>query len=60
MWLSTMAYSNTADMDAVSTLGAFYRLSDLATVKIPTANPSFDRSRGSTWAAKEVDKIVGT
>jgi hypothetical protein len=54
-----MAYSNTADMDAISTLGAFYRLSDLAMVKIPTANPSFDRSRGSTWAAKEVDKIAG-
>jgi hypothetical protein len=60
MWLATMAYSATADMDAVSTLAAFYRLHDMASVKPPTAASSFDRSQGDSWAKGEIEKIVST
>ncbi|KAH6230109.1 hypothetical protein HBI42_037710 [Parastagonospora nodorum] len=58
MWLSTMAYSETANMDAIQAIAGFYRLSDTASVKPPIANPSFDRSRGSSWVAKDISKII--
>ncbi|KAF1951418.1 hypothetical protein CC80DRAFT_424735 [Byssothecium circinans] len=35
MWLSTVAFSNTADMNIVQAFVAFYRLSGMATIDIP-------------------------
>jgi hypothetical protein len=57
MWLATMAYSTAADMDAVSTLAAFYRLRDMASIRPPTAASSFNRSRGDSWANGELEKL---
>ncbi|KAH3938736.1 hypothetical protein HBH98_241550 [Parastagonospora nodorum] len=53
-----MAYSETASMDAIQAIAGFYRLSDMASVKPPIVNPSFDRSQGSSWLAKDISKIT--
>jgi hypothetical protein len=59
MWLATMAYSVKADMNAISILAAFYRLRDMASVRLPTAASSFDRAQGDSWAKGEIEKLVG-
>jgi hypothetical protein len=58
LWLSIMAYSTTANMDAIHAFAAFYRLKDIATIKPPTSAHSFDLARGDVWNAAEIREIV--
>ena len=59
LWLSTMAYSTSANMEALHTFGAFYRVKEFASVKPPTASSSFNLSRGDKWVTAELTKIIG-
>ncbi|KAF2131741.1 hypothetical protein P153DRAFT_336326 [Dothidotthia symphoricarpi CBS 119687] len=57
VWLSTLAYAKSADMDTVQALGAMYRLPDLATPQIPSAS-SFDLSHGHTFNVQQIQLIA--
>tara|TARA_R110002003_G_scaffold23_3_gene1108 strand:+ start:1361 stop:6781 length:5421 start_codon:yes stop_codon:yes gene_type:complete len=59
LWLSTMAYSTTANMDAIEAIAAFYRLGDLAALKPPTASLAFRRYQGCNWVTKDIEFIIG-
>ncbi|KAH5679679.1 hypothetical protein HBI21_077300 [Parastagonospora nodorum] len=59
LWAGTMAYSSTADMTAIRTLAAFYRLEKLGTMKPPTAAGSFNLARGDDWITEEISGIAG-
>ncbi|KAH7095848.1 hypothetical protein FB567DRAFT_624053 [Paraphoma chrysanthemicola] len=57
LWLSAMAYSTTANMEAIQVLASFYRVKDMASIKPPTTSSSFERARGSNWITKDLEAI---
>ncbi|KAL6706808.1 hypothetical protein ACN47E_005144 [Coniothyrium glycines] len=57
MWISTMAYAESADMTTIQGLVALFRLHELAIIAIPPAT-KFNLSVGNTWKCDEVTKII--
>jgi hypothetical protein len=47
-WLCTSAFGKYADMIAIQTIVAFYRVKGFAGIKVPD-HPNFELSHGSTW-----------
>jgi hypothetical protein len=47
-WLSTSAFGKSADMIAIQTIVAFYRVKGFADIEVP-AHHNFELSHGSTW-----------
>ncbi|KAH7388677.1 hypothetical protein BKA66DRAFT_569000 [Pyrenochaeta sp. MPI-SDFR-AT-0127] len=56
-WLSTMAYAESADFNAIQAFVAFYRLRDLAAVQPPSPT-EFSLSRGDTWSTTEIRSVI--
>jgi hypothetical protein len=52
-----MAYAESADMNAIQALAAFYKDPEYATIHLPTA-PTFDLAAGNTWRLDDVQGIV--
>jgi hypothetical protein len=57
IWLSTMAYAKSADMDVIQALAALNRDPEFAEIHLPSA-PSFNLAAGDTWLPNEVKSIV--
>ncbi|CAO2648219.1 Nn.00g074860.m01.CDS01 [Neocucurbitaria sp. VM-36] len=57
IWLSTMAYAESADMNVVQALAALYKDPEYATIHLPSA-PTFKLAAGSTWRPAEIQSIV--
>ncbi|KAH8724529.1 hypothetical protein GQ44DRAFT_827220 [Phaeosphaeriaceae sp. PMI808] len=57
IWLSTAAFAETADMDVIQTLAAFYNCSDLASIHIPSA-ASLDLSEGDSPTLGMIEGLV--
>ncbi|KAH8731001.1 hypothetical protein GQ44DRAFT_822597 [Phaeosphaeriaceae sp. PMI808] len=57
IWLSTMAYATSANMDAVQTLGAMYKLPSLALVPVPEFS-EINISLGATWNPEQLTKLL--
>jgi hypothetical protein len=56
-WLSTIAFSETADMDVVQAFATFYHLGAASAILAPTAT-HFDLAQGDQWQEAEVRQIV--
>ncbi|KAF1941797.1 hypothetical protein EJ02DRAFT_490907 [Clathrospora elynae] len=56
-WLSTMAYAESADMNVIGALAAFYKLQDFATIH-PPSSPVFDLARGDCFNSSEIRTII--
>jgi hypothetical protein len=56
-WLSTMAFSETADMDVVQAFATFFHQGAASAISAPTAT-HFDLSQGDQWQEAEVRHIV--
>jgi hypothetical protein len=56
-WLSTMAFSETADMDVVQAFAAFYHQGAVFAIPAPTST-HFDLAQGDQWQEVEVRNIV--
>ncbi|KAH9870515.1 hypothetical protein IAQ61_005991 [Plenodomus lingam] len=57
VWLATMSYAKSADVEVIQTLFAFYRLRDFAGKQPPTA-PKFELPRGNTYDKSEIRTIA--
>lgn len=57
MWLSTMAYAESADMNVVQALAALYADPEYARIDVPAA-PTFNLAAGDTWRSDEIQSIV--
>ena len=57
MWLSTMAYAESADMSVIQVLAALYKDPEYATIHPPSA-PVFKLSVGNTWRRDEIQSFV--
>ncbi|KAI8936437.1 hypothetical protein NX059_006844 [Plenodomus lindquistii] len=57
MWLATLSYAKTADMDVIQALHAFYSLRDFARIKPPSAS-MFELSVGKSFVASEIRDIA--
>lgn len=57
LWLSTMAYAKSADMDVIQALAALYKDPEFATISLPSAK-IFKLAAGDTWRLDEVRNIV--
>lgn len=57
IWLSTMAFADSADMNVIQALAALYRDSRFSTIPVPTA-PTFKLAVGKDWNYQEVQSIV--
>jgi hypothetical protein len=56
-WLSAMAYSTSADMTAIQTLAAFYRMQDLSSEQSPPA-AQFERAKGDQFKPGDIKSLV--
>lgn len=56
-WLSTMAFSETADMDVVQAFATFYHQGAASAIPAPTST-HFDLAQGDQWQEAEVRNIV--
>ncbi|RAQ98973.1 hypothetical protein DDE82_008722 [Stemphylium lycopersici] len=56
-WLSTMAFAQNADMDALQTLVAIWRLPELSWIQPPTT-PKFHLFRGDKFKSEEIEMII--
>jgi hypothetical protein len=56
-WLSTMAFSETADMDVVQAFATFYHRGAASAIPAPTAT-HFDLAQGDQWQEAEVRYII--
>ncbi|KAI1674179.1 DUF3638 containing protein [Pyrenophora tritici-repentis] len=57
IWLSTAAFAESADMDVIQALAAFYNCRDLASIEIPSA-PSFNLAKGDYPTLSAVQDLV--
>lgn len=57
IWLSTAAFAESADMDVIQTLAAFYNCSDLASIKIPSF-ASFNLAEGDSPTLSAIQDLV--
>jgi len=57
IWLSTAAFAESADMDVIQALAAFYNCPDLAPVEIPS-DASFDLAEGDSPALSTIQNLV--
>lgn len=57
MWLSTMAYAESADMDVIQALAALYKDPEYATIHLPSA-PTFKLAVGDTLRSDEIQSIA--
>jgi hypothetical protein len=57
LWLSTMAYAESADMDVIQVLAALYKDSDYATIHPPSV-PVFKLAAGNTWRRDEIQSLI--
>lgn len=57
MWLSTMAFSDTADLISVQVLAIFFGMGHLAAIRIPDA-PSFSLRDGHTWDGDKIRQVI--
>lgn len=58
MWLSTMAYSTSANMNGIQVLAAFHKLAPLASIEPPSSSLNFKLSAGPGFLPKEIDSIA--
>ncbi|KAL7770262.1 hypothetical protein CFE70_000195 [Pyrenophora teres f. teres 0-1] len=57
IWLSTAAFAESADMDVIQALAAFYNCRDLASINIPSV-PSFDLAEGDSPTLSAIQSLV--
>lgn len=57
IWLSTMAYAQSADMSTIQTLGAFYKIPEMKATAIPNATV-FHLPHGHTWQNETMRSIA--
>ena len=57
IWLSTAAFAESADMDVIQTLAAFYNCCDLASIKIPS-DASFNLAEGDSPTVSAIQDLV--
>jgi hypothetical protein len=57
IWLSTAAFAESADMDVIQTLAAFYNCCDLASIKIPS-DASFNLTEGDSPTVSAIQDLV--
>jgi hypothetical protein len=56
-WLSTMAFAESADMDAIQALAGLYRVRTLSAISPPSASV-FELSEGREWNGAEIRNII--
>ncbi|KAJ6191961.1 hypothetical protein J3E72DRAFT_399452 [Bipolaris maydis] len=56
-WLSTAAFAESADMDVIQVLAAFYNCCDLASIKIPS-DASFNLAEGDSPTLSAIQDLV--
>lgn len=56
-WLSTMAYSSSADMNIIDAFAAFWRIQEFSTVQIPP-DKEFNLAAGETYKNDEIRSAV--
>lgn len=57
IWLSTMAYAESADMNVIQVLAALYKDPEYATIHPPSALV-FRLAAGNTWRCNEIQSLV--
>jgi hypothetical protein len=57
VWLSTMAYAKSADMNVIQVLAALYKDPEYATIHPPSA-PIFKLAAGNTWRRDEILSLI--
>ena len=57
IWLSTAAFAESADMDIIQALAAFYNCSDLAPIRIPS-DASFNLAEGNSPSISDIQSLV--
>lgn len=57
MWLLTMAYAESADMNVIQVLAALYKDPEYVTIYLPSA-PIFRLAAGNTWRRDEIENLV--
>jgi hypothetical protein len=57
VWLSTMAYAESADMNVIQVLAALYKDFEYATIHLPSA-PAFKLAAGNTWRRDEIQSLI--
>jgi hypothetical protein len=57
IWLSTAAFAESADMDVIQALAAFYNCGDLASIKIPS-DASFNLAEGDSPSVSNIQSLV--
>jgi hypothetical protein len=57
VWLSTMAYAESADMNVIQVLAAVYKDSEYATIHPPSV-PVFKLAAGNTWRRDEIQSLI--
>ena len=58
IWLSTVAFAESADMDIIQALAAFYNCRDLASIEIPSAAASFNLAEGDSPTLSAIQDLV--
>jgi hypothetical protein len=57
IWLSTVAFAETADINIIEALAAFYRLRELEAVNVPQIN-EFELSNGDVPISSQIKRLV--
>lgn len=58
IWLSTLAYAESADIDVIQALAAMYRNAGFADIQVPLAM-TFKLALGNSWKQSEIRSVIG-